>query len=71
VTRACRFFAQAVDAKPRKQRKRLRQGARALRRAIAVISRAQAQGFSPECAADLVTFYREAGDRAALLADEI
>jgi hypothetical protein len=71
VTRACRFFAQAVDARPKKQRKRLRQGARALRRAIAAISRAQVHGFSPECAADLVSFYRQAGDRATLLAEEI
>jgi hypothetical protein len=71
VTRACRYFAQAVDARPRKERRRLRQGARSLRRAVSAVTRAQLQGFSPECAADLAAFYRAVSDRAALLADQI
>lgn len=71
TTRACRFFSQALDTTPRRQRRRLRQGARALRRAVAVVTRAQLRGLAPECAAALVADYRDASDRASQAADRI
>jgi hypothetical protein len=67
--RACRFFSDAVDAKPGPRRRKLRQGARALRRAIAAVVRAQLKGLPPECASDLTQGYRDASERASLLAD--
>ncbi len=69
--RACRLFAQAVDAPPRRQRRRLRQGARALRRAVAIAVRAQIKGVAPECAAALAEQYGAASDRASSLAEQM
>jgi hypothetical protein len=70
TTRACRLFDAAVDAPARKERRRLRQGARALRRAVAVVVRAQVRGLAPECAAALADQYRSAGDQAAFVATQ-
>ena len=70
-TRACRLFAQAVDAPARRERRRLRQGARALQRALNAVVHAQLRGLAPECAAALADHYRQASDRAVLLADTI
>jgi hypothetical protein len=71
TTRACRLFADALDATPRRQRRRLRQGARALRRATAAVVHAQRHGLAPECAAALAEQYRDASDRASIAADRI
>ena len=71
TTRACRLFAAAVDAKPRRQRRELRQGARALRRAVSAAIRAQLRGLAPECAAALSEQYQDAADRASLAADQL
>jgi hypothetical protein len=71
TTRACRIFADVADAPIKRQRRRLRQGARALRRAVGVIVRAQLHGLAPECAAALAEQYRDASDRASVAADRI
>jgi hypothetical protein len=71
TTRACRLFSEVADAPPRRQRRRLRQGARALKRAIAVVVRAQVRGLAPECAAALAEQYRDASDRASIAADQL
>jgi hypothetical protein len=71
TTRACRLFGTVADAPSRRQRRRLKQGARALKRAVAIVVRAQLRGLSPECAAALADQYRDASDRASVAADQI
>jgi hypothetical protein len=68
TTRACRLFGAAVNAKPRGQVRKLRQGARALKRAAAAVVRAQVRGLSPECAAALYDQYLSASDQASTVA---
>jgi hypothetical protein len=71
ATRACRLFSQAVDAKPARQRRRLKRGAQSLRRAAAAVVHAQLRALAPECAAALADQFRDASDRAAFAADQI
>jgi hypothetical protein len=70
TSRACRLFDAALEASPKKQRRRLRQGARALRRAASVVIRAQVRGVAPECAAALADQFRATGDQATFLASQ-
>jgi hypothetical protein len=70
TSRACRLFDAALEASPKKQRRRLRQGARALRRAASVVIRAQVRGLAPECAAALADQFRSTGDQATFLASQ-
>jgi hypothetical protein len=69
--RACRLFGNAVDASPGRKRHRLRQGVRALRHAINAVVHAQLHGLAPDCATDLNDRYRDASERASLLADTL
>jgi hypothetical protein len=71
TTRACRLFSEVLDAPPRRQRRRLRQGARALKRAVAIVVHAQLRGLAPECAAALTDQYRDASERASVAADRL
>jgi hypothetical protein len=71
TTRACRLFSAAADSTPRRERRRLKLGARALRRAGAMIVRAQLRGLAPECAAALADQYQDAVDRASFAADQL
>jgi hypothetical protein len=57
----------AVDARPRKQLRRIRQAVRALRRAESAVVRAQTKGLAPECAAALSEEYRGTADLAGIL----
>jgi hypothetical protein len=67
TNRACRLFTGAVDAKPRKLARRIKQAVRALRRAESAVVRAQTRGLAPECAAALAEQYRGTADRAAVI----
>ena len=67
VTRACRLFDAAADAKPRAERRELRQGVRALHHAITAATRAQLKGLAPECAAALTQRYSDAVERVVVL----
>jgi hypothetical protein len=69
TARACRLFSAAVEAPRAKQRRRLARGARALRRAVARVVRAQLKGLSPECAAALTTQYQDADERASAIVE--
>ena len=69
--RACRLFSQALQGKPGRQRHRLKQGAKGLRRGISAVVQAQLRGLAPECAAALADQFRDASDRATLAADQI
>jgi hypothetical protein len=71
ATRACRLFSAAVDSTPKRQRRRLKQGAKALRRAAAIAVRAQVRGLSPECAAALTNQFEDATERATIAASQI
>jgi hypothetical protein len=70
ATRACRLFSEALDAPPRRQRRRLKQGVKALRRASALAVRAQLRGLSPECAAALAEQFADASERASAAASQ-
>jgi ribosomal protein L44E len=66
TSRSCRLFnvAATLENKPRARARRLRQGARALERAVSAVVRAQRRGLAPECAAALAEEYRATASRA-------
>jgi hypothetical protein len=67
ATRACRLFNSAIDARPKKQARRLKQAVRALRRAESAVVRAQTKGVAPECAAALAAEYRGTAEHTAAI----
>jgi hypothetical protein len=71
AARACHLFSSALDAPAFRQRRRLRSGARALRRAVTILVRPQVRGLTPECASALADTLQTVSDRATNLADTL